>query len=288
MLVAALGTLPALYLAWLAVPGVVSPPEPAKVEPAYSRLAGQWDPVELGVHQVVGGGPMSTYVLRPHDELLRAVIDPAAYMSRLVVVRGGSSTGKTRAAYEAVAAQLADWQLVLWLGELRQYADTDGGQAVLARLADLLHGDGPLVITTVWPEQWNTYTDAARAGPRTADPAGSAGRLLTRLPELIDPSRVDPARGGVIDAPSRFTTAEMAAAAADAGQAGQLAQYLAGVPDLLRYYAGPGGNSYGQAIISAAMDATRLGHASPQPAALVQEAAVGYLTGSQRTKDIAI
>ena len=35
------------------------------------------------------------------------------------------------------------------------------------------------------------------------------------------------------------------------------------------------------------MDATRLGHASPLPAALLQEAAVGYLTGPQRTKDIA-
>ncbi len=35
------------------------------------------------------------------------------------------------------------------------------------------------------------------------------------------------------------------------------------------------------------MDATRLGHTSPLPAALIQEAAVGYLTGPQRTKDIA-
>jgi hypothetical protein len=36
------------------------------------------------------------------------------------------------------------------------------------------------------------------------------------------------------------------------------------------------------------MDAVRLGHASPLPAALLQEAAVGYLTDRQRTKDIAI
>ena len=44
--------------------------------------------------------------------------------------------------------------------------------------------------------------------------------------------------------------------------------------------------THGQAIITAAMDATRLGHASPLPAALLQEAAIGYLTGPQRTKDI--
>ena len=192
---------------------------------------------------------------------------------------------------------------MLWLGELRQYADADGGAAVLGRLADLLQGEGHLVITTMWPEHWNTYTAAARAGPGAADPAGTAGRLLERLPELTgrDPARIDPARGGVIDVPDRFTTAEMAAAArtgdpllaeaaaaaASAGQDGQVTQYLAGVPDLLDRYDGPGGDPYGQAIITAAMDATRLGHASPLPAALLQEAAVGYLTGPQRTKDIA-
>ena len=81
--------------------------------------------------------------------------------------------------------------------------------------------------------------------------------------------------------------AEAAAAAASAGQDGQVTQYLAGVPDLLDRYDGPGGDPYGQAIITAAMDAARLGHASPLPAALLQEAAVGYLTGPQRTKDIA-
>ena len=325
VVVAILGTVPALYLAWLAVPGVISPPGPGTAnKPASGRPAKQWDPAELGVHPVIGGGPMPAYVRRPHDELLRAVLDPAVPASRLVVIRGGSSTGKTRAAYEAVAGRLAGWRLdypldpgalvarleagipartVLWLGELRQYADADGGAAVLGRLADLLQGEGHLVITTMWPEQWTTYTGAARAGPGTADPAGTAGRLLTRLPELTgrDPARIDPARGGVIDVPGQFAAADLeaaartgdpllteaAAAAAGAGQDGQVTQYLAGVPDLLRRYDGPGGDPYGQAIITAAMDATRLGHASPLPAALLQEAAVGYLAGPQRTQDIA-
>ena len=322
--VAILGTVPALYLAWAALPGAISPPGPGAADkPGHGRHVEQWDPVELGVHPVIGGGPMPTYIRRPHDELLRAILDPAVPATRLVVVRGGSSTGKTRAAYQAVADRLADWQLdypldpgalaarleagipartVLWLGELRQYADADGGPAVLGHLADLLQSEGRLVITTMWPEQWATYTAAACAGPGTADPAGVAGRLLGRLPELTghDPARIDPARGGVIDVPDRFAPADLqatarsgdpvlgeaAAAAAAAGQDGQLSQYLAGVPDLLRRYAGPGGDPYGQAVITAAMDATRLGHASPLPAALLQEAAVGYLTGLQRTKDI--
>jgi hypothetical protein len=306
------------------------PTTSTEAKPVYGRPVKRWDPMELGVHQVIGGGPMPVYVRRPHDELLEAMLDPAVPASRLVVVRGGSSTGKTRAAYEAVAGRLADWQLdypmdpdalaarldagipartVLWLGELRQYADADGGATVLARLADLLGGEGHLVITTMWPEQWNSYTAAARAGRGPAGPDGMAGRLLERLPELTgrDLAGIDPARGGVIDVPVRFTTADLeaaagagdpmlaeaAAAAAAAGQGGQggqggqVTQYLAGVPDLLRRYAGAGGDPYGQAVITAAMDATRLGHASPLPAALLVEAAVGYLTGPQRTKDIA-
>ena len=327
VVVAVLGgvpTLAALYLAWAALPGAISSPEPVAVtKPAFNRLARQWDPVELGVHQVTGGGPMPTYVRRPHDELLWAVLDPAVPASRLVVVRGGSSTGKTRAAYEAVVDRFADWWLdyplnpsalaarltagipartVLWLGELRQYADADGGAEVLGRLADLLQGEDRLVITTVWPEHWGAYIAAARAGPGPADPAGTAGRLLERLPQLTGSglARIDPGRGGVIDVPDGFTAADLeaaastgdpvlaeaAAAAIGAGQAGQVTQFLAGVPDLLDRYAGVGGDPYGQAVIIAAMDAARLGHASPLPAALVQEAAVGYLSDTQRTKDL--
>jgi hypothetical protein len=320
VLISILLGMPTLYVAWLAVPGVMG----VTKRPVHGRLTRSWDPVDLGVHQVIGGGPMPAYVRRPHDELLRAVLDPAVPASRLVVVRGGSSTGKTRAAYEAVVARLADWQLdypldpgaleerletgvpartVLWLGELRQYVDADGGPAVLARLADLLDDDGHLIITTSWPEHWTTYTAAARAGLGAADPAGTAGRLLKRLPELTDcdPTGIKPARGGVIDVPDGFTLADLkaatrtgdsvlaaaVAAAADAGQDGQVTQYLAGVPDLLDRYEGAGGDPYGRAILTAAMDATQLGHASPLPAALLQEAAVGYLTDPQRTKDIA-
>jgi hypothetical protein len=315
--VAILATVPTGYVAWKALPGPVK-------KPALGRLTSQWTPWELGVHPVVGGGsggPMPAYVPRHHDELLRAVLDPAVPASRLVVLRGGSSTGKTRAACEAVIDRLPNWRLdypqdagmlaarleagipartVLWLDKLPQYADGDGGPAALARLADLLDSEGHLVITTMWPEHWQTYLAAAQAAPDAADPRGVVGRLLGRLPALTEHDPIDPARGGVIDVPDRFTTSEMtdladtgdpvlaeaAAAAARGGQERQVTQYLAGVPELLYRYNGSGGDPYGQAIITAAMDAARLGHASPLPAALLQDAAVGYLTGPQRTISI--
>jgi hypothetical protein len=45
--------LPGLYLAWVALPSTMK-------MLARGRRAGRWDPVKLGVHQVIGGGPMPT------------------------------------------------------------------------------------------------------------------------------------------------------------------------------------------------------------------------------------
>jgi hypothetical protein len=279
-----------------------------------ARPAGRWAPTELGVHPAVGGDPrgsMPAYIRRPHDEKLRRVLDPEVTWSRLIVVRGDAGTGKSRAAYEAVADRLADWPLeypptaaalrarleagipagtVLWLGELRRYADTDGGAAALSRLADLLDGEGHVVITTVWPEHWDVYVTAAGERRGAGDPARAAGRLVAGLDELAFFRDPNPAYGGIIDVPARFTAEELtaaavhgdpvlAAAAAAAGPDGQVTQYLAGSPGLLRRYDGPGGDPYGQAIITAAMDAARFGYAGPLPAALVQDAADGYLAG---------
>ena len=193
---------------------------------------------------------------------------------------------------------------MLWLGELRQYADADGGAAVLGRLADLLAGEGHLVITTMWPEQWTPTPPRRAPGPEPPIRPGRPGGCSSGCPSspAADPARIDPARGGVIDVPDRVHRRRPGRRGPHrrpgagrsgrggrrrAGQDGQVTQYLAGVPDLLDRYAGPGGDPYGQAVITAAMDATRLGHASPLPAALLQEAAVGYLTDPQRTKDIA-
>ena len=285
-----------------------------------ARLAGQWTPAELGVHPVAGGGPPPAYVRRPHDERLRVILAPPVASSRLVVVRGEPGTGTTRAAWETVAEVLAEWPLeyprtaaalaarleagipagtVLWLGELGRYADADGGAAALDRLDDLFDEDGYLVVATIWPWQWDAYIAAVGAGRGAGDPAWLAGRMVARLDELslYDPSSISPDYGGgFLDVPARFTAAELAeaagsgdpvlaAAAAAAGPDGQVTQYLAGMPRLLSRYAGPGGDPRGQAILTAAMDATRLGHAGPLPASLLEQAAPGCLPGTPPAAD---
>jgi hypothetical protein len=280
-----------------------------------ARPAGQWEPAELGVHPAVSGGQhrpgvsAPPYIHRPHDALLRRMLDPEVTASRLIVVRGEAYAGKSRAAYEAVMSRLADWRLeypptaaalaarlddgvppwtVLWLGDLCRYVDADGGVAALSRLAGLLDGEGRLVITTAWPEHWDAYVTAARASRGEGDPLRAAGRLVAGLDEVAMFYAPDPARGGVIDVPARFTAEEvtaaavrgdpvLAVAAAAAGPDGQVTQCLAGGPALLRRYQDPAGDRYGQAMITAAMDASRLGHAGPLPAALLPDAALGYL-----------
>ena len=312
---------PSLYLAWKALPGQARLPR--------GRLAAGWSPTDLGVHPVAGGGPLPPYIRRPHDDILDALLDPNVVGSRLVVVRGSSSTGKSRASYEAIArGMVSRWRLeyplnasalemlletgvtartVLWLGELRHYTDReDGGAAALGRLAQLLESQNRVIaLTTIWPEHWRGYMEAARTGDDLGrDPVGTAGSVLSRLPVFDgdhDLGLIDSARGGVVDVPAAFTTREVitatradkvladaADAAAQAGHDGRLAQYLAGVPDLLNRFQGPDGDRYGQAIIAAAMDATRLGCESPLPQTLLLAAAPGYLTNQERVREVGV
>ena len=88
----------------------------------------------------------------------------------------------------------------------------------------------------------------------------------------------------MISVPAGFTAEELAAAAdagdprlAAAAAAGEeVTQYLAGVPGLLERYADPDG----RAVLAAAMDVTRFGHAGPLSAALLRDAAGAEADGA--------
>ncbi|MFB8760687.1 hypothetical protein [Streptomyces nigra] len=300
-----------------AIPGPGAGRDPGRP----GRLIGRWDPAELGVHKAIGGRSLTPYVHRPHDHMLYALLDSAPAANRLVVLRGGSSTGKSRAAYQAVTARLPHWPVlyprtakalarllegeqlpgrsVLWLNELRDYAEGSAGQETLFDLAELLTRRNHIVVlTSVWPEYWRAYTTDHRGGPGTVDPMRAIRQLLSTLPELTgaDPRGVDPADGGVVDVPDHFsdqdlhdarcrddpTLNEAIAAAEQAGAAGQLAQFLAGVPDLIDHYHGSGAHPYGHALINAAMDATLLDRTQLLSRQMLDHAAVGYLSTRHR------
>jgi hypothetical protein len=53
------------------------------------RVAGDWDPVALGVHKAIGGNPLPTFVRRHHDDLLDAALDPDVRARACPVDHGG-------------------------------------------------------------------------------------------------------------------------------------------------------------------------------------------------------
>ena len=271
------------------------------------------DPFALEVHRPVQPEDprpdlpvLPAYVPRDHDAALGSVVRAAAEGSGgIAVLVGGSSTGKTRACWEALQLlrdQPGPWRLwhpidptrpdaalselpaigprtVVWLNEAQFYLDVaEGGlgERVAGGLRELLRDPGQapvLVLATLWPQYWDALTARPATGP---DPHAQARELLA---------------GHDITVPAAFTAAllqrlgqagdaRLAQAAARARD-GQVIQFLAGVPELLaRYRNAP---PAAMALIHAAMDARRLGTGIALPRAFL-EAAVpppGYLTDTE-------
>src|SRR5271169_4238245 len=166
---------------------------------------------------------------------------------------------------------------VVWLNEAQFYLDVaDGGlgEQVAAGLRELLRDPARapvLVLATLWPQFWDGLTARPEGG---ADPHSNARELLA---------------GHDITVPAAFTAAQLQrlsqagdarlAQAAAGAQDGQVIQFLAGAPELLaRYRNSP---PAAKALISAAMDARRLGMGIGMPRAFLEAAAPGYLTNNQ-------
>jgi len=303
----------------LGLPGPDSLPWVSEQVAVRAQLAG-WplaevrDPFALEVHRPVQPDELHddlpalpAYVPRDHDAELGSVVRAAAAgsssSSRIAVLVGGSSTGKTRACWEALGLlrdQLGPWRLwhpidpsrpeaalaglpgvgprtVVWLNEAQLYldvADRGLGERVAAGLRELLRDPSRapvLVLATLWPQYWDDLT---------ARPAGGAD-LHAQARELLD--------GHDITVPAAFTAAQLQrlsqagdarlAQAATTAQEGQVIQFLAGAPELLaRYRNAPPAAAV---LIHTAMDARRLGTGIALPRAFLEAAAPGYLTDDE-------
>jgi tetratricopeptide (TPR) repeat protein/transcriptional regulator with XRE-family HTH domain len=276
------------------------------------RPIGDWEPHSLEIHPA---GPASTggfgspkqrvlpgYVSREHDELLaEAVREAGQGRSRIVVLVGTSSTGKTRACWEAVQplakkrwrlwhpfdptraeAALAELhrvrpRTVVWLNEAQHYfGDRAAGERIAAAVHHLLVSPerGPvLVLGTLWPEYAHGYT--ALPTPGRDDPHSRVRELLS---------------GHTLTVPETFDAKALAAAAVLAGEGdrlladalsrvrdgGRVAQDLAGAPQLLNRY--EHATPAARALLEVAMDARRLGVGLYLPQVFLTDAAPGYLT----------
>lgn len=263
--------------------------------PLPARPITEWHPFDLDVHRAVTVGDaglpdLPAYLPREHDRALAEAL--AAKRTEMVVLTGESSTGKTRALYEAVTAELGTWPLlyprtaedllhvlatgvepgtVLWLNETQNHLLDIHGERAAAALRSLLELPGPFVVVgTLWPQYWSTLT-----GPNQPQARDLLHHRVTRI-------RVA----------KRFTATQVAAAPADPRLAkavataydGEVVQAIAGGPAVVERYEHPDTpqDRYATAILTAALDARRLGHHALLTTALLISAAPGYLSDDDR------
>ncbi|WP_152644840.1 hypothetical protein [Kitasatospora griseola] len=257
---------------------------------------------------------LTPYLARELDAKLRTALKPALAggPAVLVVLTGDSSTGKTRALYEAVRElapdrpllrpataghlleMIAEGQLrpgtVLWLNEFQRILlDTEGERAAAELRAVLEKQPGVAAVATLWQDPyWRELTHQGGFPDRhphaRALLIGAHARRIRVADELTEGERKRWRALAADHGDGRLHHAE-AAGAAD----GRFIQHLSGGPELLEaYLAGPGDHFTHQehALITAALDAHRLGHryssATPLSAALLADAADGTLPARHR------
>lgn len=273
---------------------------------AVARPITEWDPFDLDVHRAITTSTsvqlpeLPRYARRDHDDKLVGHLNEPS-RSIMVVLTGGSSTGKTRALYEAVHNHeaLREWPLlyartadtllrlvqhdrvtpgtVLWLNETQNHLSGPTGETVAAWLRALLDGSvkGPVIVLgTLWPQFWAELSNQPHARALLQH-----GVRRVRVAEQFTSEQLTQLRA------DRSTDPRLAIAATTSGSHGHVIQTLAGGPALVERYEHPdrAEDRYATAIVTAAIDAQRLGHPSLLPHALLADAAYGYLSDEDRT-----
>ncbi|WP_206790252.1 hypothetical protein [Amycolatopsis sp. MtRt-6] len=278
----------------------------AKDVTAQARLHSveRWRPSRLGVHRAIsiagadGLPDLTPYVERPHDRRLRGLLSNLEQPLFAVLV-GESCTGKTRAMLEAVRACLPTWPIVrptgpadlvrasrtvtarsvLWLNETQHYLDGGRDEVVDALLRVLDSAEPVVVLGSMWRAgQWDRFTRrGATESPRLRD-------LLLEEAVRIDVATdfSDPVAAGHL---AKQTDPRLVRARKTSYR-GRVIQVLAGGRDLTdRYDGAAAADSFWRALVTAAMDANRLGVPGLIDEEFLREAAVAYLSPAERVTE---
>ncbi|MFI2041077.1 helix-turn-helix domain-containing protein [Streptomyces bottropensis] len=280
-------------------------------------------PVALEVHHAVLPDPdpggysyLTPYLSRPHDDTLRShlVAALAGDSSLLVMMVGDSSTGKTRALYEALSDMAADRALVrpstaadllsllhhecdatfpaavLWLNEAQRFLYDETAAAALRNL--LVTRQGIVAVGTLWTDPyWERLVRPGVAEDRHGQARALLDSAVTRM--VVVPDRLE--QSEMVrwqNLASREGDSRLVDALAAGTSDGRVVQHLSGGPALLAAYLrtpGPLGHFRHEehALLTAALEARRLGHSSPIPAALLAHAADAALDSRHRPADAA-
>jgi hypothetical protein len=269
------------------------PPDAVRVREARPRL--------LGVHASIQVDPAAIdqppYVPRDLDANLDRKITVAAEQGGFVLLIGRSSVGKSRSLFEAVKAKLPEWWLlhpadsdefrtfiatptprtVVWLDELERYLDHPNG--LLAGGLKRLIIAGVVVVATLWSDEYALRTAQRSLGQPESYAKDQQLLDLAEVIEVPDALSQDERRRA--EARSDDRRIRIALDTPDAG----FTQVLAAGPELVRRWeSAPDRECFGRAVISAALDARRVGARGPLHREFLAAAAPGYLTPDQQAK----
>ncbi|MGW6916094.1 TIR-like protein FxsC [Kitasatospora sp. NPDC054939] len=274
-----------------AAPQAPAEPDPGALLPLRSALA---DPSALGVllpEQLPGLPELTPYLERAPDGALGRAVEAARTGEFVpVLVTGPAGAGKTRACLEALR-RLPDDRL-LWCpattAELAAPPDLDPATVVWLDDVDaLLDPDDP------------RFEEAVTALEELAAPGPAAPRLIlatarttagedrrTELPGFdrhhlvhltADLTRADAAAAAQLD--PRLAEAAALADRPGSARGGEVFPLLAAVPLLRRSL--ERAPSAARAVLTAAVDAVRLGHGQPLPLALLRSGSLGYVPDAE-------
>ncbi|MBQ1065213.1 hypothetical protein [Micromonospora sp. D75] len=267
-------------------------------------------PEQVGVHPAASGANQHgqpPYVTREHDHLLRAQLRRVAVNGGMVVVVGGSSTGKSRSLLEAVRAELADWRLLLpddaeavrragaqisgrtvvWLDDTPAVRLLGPDGLTAGDLATLLEGEGSapvVVVYLVWRDAYQRMTAVPQSAKGAMDDPGRGMRealaLAVQPPIRVPDDFGEPERRTLLSVANTSGDRRLHDALGDPRYG--VAQHLAGAPDLMDLWRGGAAvQPYGAALISAAVDLRALRIREPLTAGLLTAAAPLYLRSEQ-------
>lgn len=256
--------------------------------------ARDWDGLLAGVHRArpgQDGSVLPRYIPRDIDEELRALLTAAARDGGLVLVTGDSTSGKTRAAFEALRASLPDHRVVqpadhtempavaravarssepcvVWLDDLERYLGPGPDSLTPALLSRFAAGT-TAVLATMRLRQYEAYTAGQDSARGTAGAIGGAHKGVLAAARRVNLDRMwsgtELARAGAC------TDDRITHALAHHGPHG-IAEYLAAGPALLDGWHTadrPGGNPRGAALVATAVDLSRTGLPGPYPRSLL-------------------
>ncbi|MFI1996314.1 tetratricopeptide repeat protein [Actinoplanes sp. NPDC020271] len=255
------------------------------------------DPRRLGVHAAITSADSTDpppYISRDIDRQLRDRLTDAAGRGGFILLLGGSCVGKTRTLYEAVRAVVPQWSLlrpapdgdlrarlsspppqtVIWLDELQRFLT--GPQRLTADVIRDALDHAAIIVATLWPDEYHprlarTHSDR--------DNTSATHRELLELAHVEEvPSSFSPReRRNATELARRDARIQIAVDTPDHG----ITQILAAGPALVRAWLHPP-DTYSRALITAAVDARRLGWTSPLPRNLLTDLVPAYLSPRER------